>query len=107
MDTWRSFRWGAGVFSWVLIVALSAAPYGSVEGGETSPVADQGAERPAAEPAPGKGSAENKANDAAARRPAAGESAAGWRMRLTLPITSQTYQQVRRFTITALDQATA
>ncbi|NLZ02731.1 MAG: serine protease, partial [Pirellulaceae bacterium] len=28
-------------------------------------------------------------------------------MRLTLPITSQTYQQARRFTITALDRATA
>ena len=107
MDTWRSFRWGAGIFSWLLILALSAALHGSVKGGETSPVVDQGVERPAAESAPDEGNAENKANQQAVRRPAAGESAAGWRMRLTLPITSQTYQQVRRFTITALDRATA
>ena len=107
MDIWRSFRWRAGIFPWLLAVALSAALHNPVGGGETSPVKDQVAEPAEAESPPDQGDAEEKAIDAVAARPAAGEPASGWRMRLTLPITSQTYQQARRFTNTALDQATA
>lgn len=33
--------------------------------------------------------------------------AAAWRMRLTLPVTEKTYKQVRRFAVTALDEAAA
>ncbi len=32
---------------------------------------------------------------------------AAWRMRVTLPVTERTYKQVRRFAVTALDQAAA
>ena len=35
------------------------------------------------------------------------QQAAAWRMRLTLPVTEKTYKQVRRFAVTALDQASA
>ena len=40
-------------------------------------------------------------------QPPAEQQAAAWRMRLTLPVTEKTYKQVRRFAVTALDQAAA
>jgi len=39
------------------------------------------------------------------QQPADDQQATAWRMRLTLPITEKTYKQVKRFAVTALDQA--